>query len=147
MNKNYIAIVSDKEAFLAHHGVKGMKWGVWNDETQRKYGEISGEGGGGGGGIDPEDLKRKSLGEQLEDQAMDWLYDTITNGPTRLGEAVKGLVNQHLSDIESGDISRGEGQIIAIINAAHMAATGEAAINNPAGKPASFQDKKEKVRI
>lgn len=25
------------EAFLAHHGIKGMKWGVWNDETKSRY--------------------------------------------------------------------------------------------------------------
>ncbi|MBR3321999.1 MAG: hypothetical protein IKG04_08890 [Exiguobacterium sp.] len=24
-------------AFLAHHGVKGMKWGVWNSETSSRY--------------------------------------------------------------------------------------------------------------
>ena len=24
-------------SYLAHHGVKGMQWGVWNDETRRKY--------------------------------------------------------------------------------------------------------------
>ena len=24
-------------AYLAHHGVKGQKWGVWNDETARRY--------------------------------------------------------------------------------------------------------------
>lgn len=24
------------EAYLAHHGVKGMKWGVWNEETRAK---------------------------------------------------------------------------------------------------------------
>ena len=29
---------ADNEQFLAHHGTKGMKWGVWNDETRRKYG-------------------------------------------------------------------------------------------------------------
>lgn len=23
--------------YLAHHGVKGMRWGVWNEETERKY--------------------------------------------------------------------------------------------------------------
>lgn len=26
--------------YLAHYGVKGMKWGVWNAETRRKYGEL-----------------------------------------------------------------------------------------------------------
>lgn len=25
------------EDFLVHHGVKGMHWGEWNDETRRKY--------------------------------------------------------------------------------------------------------------
>lgn len=24
------------DAYLAHHGVKGMKWGVWNEETKQK---------------------------------------------------------------------------------------------------------------
>lgn len=23
--------------YLAHHGIKGMKWGVWNDETRSRY--------------------------------------------------------------------------------------------------------------
>ena len=22
--------------YLAHHGITGMKWGVWNEETRRK---------------------------------------------------------------------------------------------------------------
>lgn len=25
------------EAYLAHYGVKGMKWGVWNEETRRRH--------------------------------------------------------------------------------------------------------------
>ena len=29
---------ADNEQFLAHHGIKGQEWGVWNDETRRKYG-------------------------------------------------------------------------------------------------------------
>lgn len=29
--------VEDGSNHLAHYGVKGMKWGVWNEETQRKY--------------------------------------------------------------------------------------------------------------
>ena len=24
-------------SYLAHHGTKGMKWGVWNDETRKRY--------------------------------------------------------------------------------------------------------------
>ena len=33
-----ISFDDGSSAFLAHHGVKGMKWGVWNDETKSKYG-------------------------------------------------------------------------------------------------------------
>ena len=32
----------DLSDYLAHHGVKGMKWGVRNEETQRKYAGGSG---------------------------------------------------------------------------------------------------------
>ncbi len=28
----------DGSEYLVHHGVKGMKWGVWNAETRAKYG-------------------------------------------------------------------------------------------------------------
>jgi hypothetical protein len=35
-----------KSTTLAHHGVKGMHWGVHNEETQQKYGEIAGGAGG-----------------------------------------------------------------------------------------------------
>jgi hypothetical protein len=47
------------DAYLSHHGVKGMKWGVRNAETLAKYG-IGGQGGsgsaGGSGGVDINDL-------------------------------------------------------------------------------------------
>lgn len=49
------------EAYLEHHGIKGMKWGIWNLETQAKYGLTKGMGdlkgkieGGGGGIVDKE---------------------------------------------------------------------------------------------
>lgn len=34
---NFAESMSDQNA-VGHSGVKGMKWGVWNDETKRKYG-------------------------------------------------------------------------------------------------------------
>ena len=42
-------------AFLAHHGVKGMKWGVHNEETQQKYGETGAGLAGGGGAVSEDD--------------------------------------------------------------------------------------------
>lgn len=34
---DYHITMEDGSEYLAHHGVKGMHWGVWNDETRRKY--------------------------------------------------------------------------------------------------------------
>lgn len=36
---------------LKHYGVKGMKWGVWNEDTKRRHG-LLGFLGGGGGSVD-----------------------------------------------------------------------------------------------
>lgn len=44
-----------KTQVLAHHGVKGMKWSVHNEETKQKYGETGAGLEGGGGGMLPED--------------------------------------------------------------------------------------------
>ena len=67
------------EAYLEHHGIKGMKWGVWNAETKAKYGLKGVEGGGGGGGVLDEEEKDndkdksqedlESIGEHLKDNA------------------------------------------------------------------------------
>lgn len=38
---NYIVTFDDgTSAYLEHHGTKGMKWGVHNEETKIKYGEL-----------------------------------------------------------------------------------------------------------
>ena len=37
---DYIITMTDGSKYLAHHGVLGMRWGVHNDETKRKYGEL-----------------------------------------------------------------------------------------------------------
>lgn len=34
---DYKFTFEDGSEAIAHHGVKGMKWGVWNSETQSKY--------------------------------------------------------------------------------------------------------------
>ena len=35
---DYKFTFEDGSEALAHHGVKGMKWGVWNEETKSRYG-------------------------------------------------------------------------------------------------------------
>ena len=40
---------------IVHHGVKGMKWGVHNEETQQKYGETGAGLAGGGGAVSEDD--------------------------------------------------------------------------------------------
>lgn len=40
---DYLLTYEDgSSAYLAHHGTKGMKWGVWNAETAARYGGESG---------------------------------------------------------------------------------------------------------
>lgn len=34
---DYLITMDTGEQFIAHHGVKGMKWGKWNPETQARY--------------------------------------------------------------------------------------------------------------
>ncbi len=36
-NNDFSAVVEVGEEYLEHHGVEGMKWGVWNEETRLKY--------------------------------------------------------------------------------------------------------------
>ena len=34
---DFLITMDNGSQYLAHHGTKGMKWGVWNEETRRKY--------------------------------------------------------------------------------------------------------------
>lgn len=36
---DYRVTFEDGSEALAHYGIKGMKWGVWNEETKARYGE------------------------------------------------------------------------------------------------------------
>jgi hypothetical protein len=62
------------DAFLSHHGVKGMKWGVWNEETRaRRFGSsfgsngafdsVKSSGGGTGGIVDDSVWDIKNMAE------------------------------------------------------------------------------------
>ena len=142
------------KSYLAHYGTKGMKWGVWNDETKRKYGllKTSVQGGGGGVGDDDDEEEEKTLsdyspyteeGKKNRETMADWL----------IGQGVKGIkdvVNQHLIDIQTGNIDRGEARVIGIVNATAGlgSGTGEALINNPKGEEmgVSYSQRTKKIR-
>jgi hypothetical protein len=53
---DYKFTFEDGSEAIAHHGVKGMKWGVRNAETLAKYGLKNANAAGGGGGVNIEDL-------------------------------------------------------------------------------------------
>lgn len=36
--KYLVTFEDGSSRYLSHHGVKGMKWGVWNEETKERYG-------------------------------------------------------------------------------------------------------------
>lgn len=145
----YRAVIFDKDAYLRHHGVKGQKWGVHNDETKRKYGELAGGVPAGGGSADddeekddeaspaekaanvvtygtpdPGDMEKpKSAGEALE--------NLVINAGRSAADAIKKAWDTHVSDIKSGDIERGEAQVIGVLNAVKQAATGSNLVDNP----------------
>ncbi len=72
MNQLYLIYFSNgEEGYLSHSGVKGMKWGVWNEETRARHvreGDVSVEGGGGGGSAEED-------GETVEDRVAKWRSD------------------------------------------------------------------------
>ena len=37
-----LKLLNGSAAYLAHHGVKGMHWGVWNEETRARYADKGG---------------------------------------------------------------------------------------------------------
>lgn len=141
--------------FLAHYGVKGMKWGEWNDETKRKYGLLKAAGGGGGGGDDDDEEERSAIdrindynpnteqGRKNRENMFDWLVGQGVKG-------VKDVINQHLVDIQIGNIDREEARILGIVNAAagYGSGTGEALINNPKAEEMGvhYAQKTKKVR-
>lgn len=40
-----LTFADGSEAYLEHHGIKGMKWGVWNAETRARYAHTVKESG------------------------------------------------------------------------------------------------------
>lgn len=66
---DYKFTFQDGSEAIAHYGVKGMKWGIWNFDTRRKYeglGKI--EGAAGGGGWVEEEDEDSENSEETEEQ-------------------------------------------------------------------------------
>lgn len=56
---DYKFTLEDESEVIAHHGVKGMKWGIRSAETLAKYAREGGAGGGGGVPDEQDDLYGK----------------------------------------------------------------------------------------
>lgn len=79
----------DGSEAIAHHGVKGMKWGVRNAETLAKYAREGGVGGGGGVPDEQDDLYEKLVeiandpsNQNMRDKnsaLIDWTVDELKN--------------------------------------------------------------------
>lgn len=147
-----VNLLIDKGAFLAHYGTKGMQWGVHNDETKRKYGELQAAGGGGIGSDEDDDTVLDEVGKynpntEAGQENRKQLEEHLTNKGIR---DAKALLNKHLLDIQKGNISQGEARVIGLINAASKAITGEGVISNPKAEKEGVkygQDKKKPVFI
>ena len=83
------------EAFLAHHGIKGMRWGVWNEETQQKYG-MNAPSGGGGTVNDDEDNADLTDEQKKERQWIDDnIGDIVADRHTEASNPLDGLFGNH----------------------------------------------------
>lgn len=143
------ATLSDEEAFLAHHGTKGMKWGVHNDETKRKYGELgAGAAAGGGVPLEDEEEEEKEDTPGLTSGNFEKDRENVIEGLENMGSsAIEEMLNKHIDDIEFGKISQAEAQILSIINNAATAVTGEPVIRNPKGGTPADNDYHKRVVV
>ena len=130
--------------YLVHYGTKGMKWGVWNDETKRKYGLANASLQGGGAGKEDEEGEGESpLPSDVQDYVENYNPTTETGRENRRSlmdwlveqgiQNVKNVLNAHLDDIQSGNIGRTEAQVVGVVNAAAagISGSGKGVISNP----------------
>jgi len=106
---DYLITTDTGEQFIAHYGVKGQKWGVWNPETTARYNGLSLAPGGGSLKEDEEDEEKdekqsrpflKKMGEMGAEALDDLASDT--GAKAKVDETVKdALVAKAYS--EAGD--------------------------------------------
>lgn len=71
---DFLFTFQDGSKVLAHYGIKGMKWGVHNEDTKQKYGEAGSASSfaGGGGSLNEDD-------EQYDEKTKKFLDDLDIN--------------------------------------------------------------------
>lgn len=91
---DYKFMLEDESEVIAHHGVKGMKWGVRNAETLAKYAR---EGGAGGGGGVPE--------EQDEQDDLYGKLVEIANDPSNqsMGDKNSAIMDLAVGELKNTD--------------------------------------------
>lgn len=72
-------------AYLAHHGVKGMKWGHHKDASDAKSVNFEGQGGGGG--------------EPIDDEEEDEIRDLLTDANENIRE---GVIDEIVGSLKQG---------------------------------------------
>jgi len=104
---DYLITMDTGERFIAHYGVKGQKWGVWNPETTARYNgnkNLTVSVGGGGG-------ENKEIDEELKDE-LKKLADKTLSGEMTEEERMKAVNAAYLKKglkppYTASDVSRG----------------------------------------
>ena len=95
----YLIHYSDgSEGYLSHHGVKGMKWDVWNDETRARYMKSGKSFAGGGGTLeDDEETEEDKIAKIESDEHKEKAYNKLKEGDAygALLESVKAVENKN----------------------------------------------------
>lgn len=93
----YLIHYSDgSEGYLAHYGVKGMKWDVWNDETRARYMKSGKSFAGGGGALEDEETEEDKIAKIESDEHKEEAYNKLKEGDAygALLESVKAVENR-----------------------------------------------------
>lgn len=96
---DYLITMDTGEKCIAHYGVKGQKWGVWNPETAARYNGVSLSTGVGPGPKDDDEKK------ELSNQDIKDLYDELKAGKLTDDEFDKKLMDNFESRYRNGEWS------------------------------------------
>lgn len=134
---DYLITMDTGEQFIAHHGVKGQKWGKWNPETLARYNGLKVNPSGGGSiDIDEDDEEENSehvesdFSSDMKKVALEALNKLTNSGP---GWETRKAVNDTVKSALVADVYKRNGDRLSESERADL-------------RQKAYEEKKERVR-